>query len=309
MARPRPWSVLPGHPGPAPRRQPGLPPPSSQPAGPPGRAVRLRAPAPPPSWAGPGATRSHWASRRGLGSRGRVPFRPRPPGADSDGGSRGSAAGAAGVGGGLELRAPTPGWRLAGPRSWELPGIPLYAGAASLEEGRRARDCPQISQAWGTGRARGRPLTGCQPGDCGRELRTCPWGSRPEESSGPPWVGCSLTRCAAGPAVKSSVLSREHLEAGCGAWELAAPPSGARTGRGLPAVAQGWARGTWSLGQDVLGEELERWREPRATTLISWEGAGRIGLAFQCLAAQERRKEQTAHIHVPLPCRSQLENE
>nr|XP_035130495.1 uncharacterized protein LOC118147770 [Callithrix jacchus] len=55
MARPRPWTAHPGHPGFSPRRRrrlrrrqwPGLPPPSSQPAGPPGRPVRLRALIPP----------------------------------------------------------------------------------------------------------------------------------------------------------------------------------------------------------------------------------------------------------------------
>lgn len=47
MARLRPWPAHPGRPGPASRRPPGLPPPSSQPAGPPGRAVRLRGFAPP----------------------------------------------------------------------------------------------------------------------------------------------------------------------------------------------------------------------------------------------------------------------
>ncbi|XP_077770131.1 uncharacterized protein LOC144323485 [Canis aureus] len=95
MARPRPWPALPGHPGPAPPRRPELPPPSSQPAGPPGCAVRLRGLSPPPPWAGPAATRSHWSARRGLGARGRGYARPRPPGADSDGGSRGSSAGVA----------------------------------------------------------------------------------------------------------------------------------------------------------------------------------------------------------------------
>lgn len=80
--------------------------------------------------------------------------------------------------------------------------------------------------------------------------------------------------------------------------------------RGLPAAAQGWARGTRSRGQDVLGEELESWREPQGHALTSWEGAGRIGLAFRLLAAGEPRKEPAAHIQEPPPpCRSRLENE
>ncbi|KAM8942806.1 uncharacterized protein AAEQ78_014911 [Lycaon pictus] len=131
MARPRPWPALPGHPGPAPPRRPELPPPSSQPAGPPGCAVRLRGLSPPPPWAGPAATRSHWSARRGLGARGRGYARPRPPGADSDGGSRGSAAGVARVRAGPGLGSPI-GW---GEASSARP--PRKAGA---RRGHRARD-------------------------------------------------------------------------------------------------------------------------------------------------------------------------
>lgn len=66
MARPRPWPAHPGRLGPAPRRRPGLQPPSSQPAGPPGRAVRLRGLAPPPPpRAGSGAKLPHWTSGAG----------------------------------------------------------------------------------------------------------------------------------------------------------------------------------------------------------------------------------------------------
>lgn len=131
------------------------------------------------------------ALRRGRGSQLRIPIGPigagsvpgggtppstalmgpgyRPPGADSDGGSRGSTADAAEVGGGSAAPGPYAGTERAGSRSWELPGLPLSPGAVSLEEGRRARPFPQISPV---------PSGAASLAIAGGELRTCPWCSQ-----------------------------------------------------------------------------------------------------------------------------------
>jgi hypothetical protein len=187
MARRRPWAAHPGHPGPAsPRRWPGLPPPSSQPAGPPGSTVRLRA-APRLRGRGPG--------RRafiGSPSRGRVHRQmPRPPppaqgrgtapwADDADGGSDGSAAltrlrrelpeALSCTGADLVVWKLAPGQKGLGSDQWEIPVLEFGVGPP----GSRAVGLKQIgeSQTLPTrtsklkdreGRGQGHRPKSCQP--------------------------------------------------------------------------------------------------------------------------------------------------
>lgn len=184
MARLRPWPAHPGRPGPASRRPPGFPPPSSQPAGPPGRAVRLRGFATPcgrgleqrapigPDGAGsvPGGGVPPISSSSGPGYR--------PPGGDSYGGSGGSATGAARVGAGLALGAPR--GLGTGPEALPPPALSVWrkGGGPGPAHGSAERGTEEGSGGIPSGAAslamRGVP-------------RPCPWSSQPEKGSGPIW--------------------------------------------------------------------------------------------------------------------------
>lgn len=213
------------------------------------------------------------------------PTGPAPPGADSDGSSRGSAAGAAGIRAGLELRAPTRRWRRAGPRSCERRG----SRRGQFGGRQKGPACPRISQAQGTVRARGGPLRSGQPGDCGGGLSPRPWGSRPEEGSGPTWKphpgGVSFEEVRCPSRCEDPRRSRPVRCLGGGRT----PPHPEGEGRpGPPRSAQGWPRGPRGLGQGVLGEELEMWGwRDWACSLVP--------------GAQEPGEAAPAPIHVPLP--------
>lgn len=214
------------------------------------------------------------------------PTGPAPPGADSDGSSRGSAAGAAGIRAGLELRAPTRRWRRAGPRSCERRG----SRRGQFGGRQKGPACPRISQAQGTVRARGGPLRSGQPGDCGGGLSPRPWGSRPEEGSGPTWKphpgGVSFEEVRCPSRCEDPRRSRPVRCLGGGRTP---PTPRARAGRGLPAVRRG-GRG----GRGVSG---------RACWERSWRcGAGGTGLALWCLGRRNPGRQPPP----PSTCRSPL---
>lgn len=270
MARPRPRPARPGRPGVDSRRPPGFAPPSSQPAGPPGRAVRLRALAPPPEgrgperraligprpwWEDPEAARPYWAALQGAGLR----VSP-PPGGDSGGGS-GSQARSARVGArppaaahsqGVGARALPRALSVSGPLGSK--GLP--ARAVSPEKDWKAQPCARAS---GTGRGPGTSRT--PPSWQGRgPTQACPWGSLPEEGSGPtrePGLSEPKKRLTYVPskqrAAHPAVKSREQ------AAPLRVPAVPPTLG---PRMAHGWARGSQSLGADTR-RGATRCGEPR----------------------------------------------